>query len=72
MGVTPSVAGVVVGRFLSGFTSAVPSIIVSGSIEDMFNMKERVLLIYIWACATTGGLLVGPIYGSYVAATIGW
>ncbi|PMD47633.1 MFS multidrug transporter [Hyaloscypha variabilis F] len=72
VGFTPSVAGAVVGRFISGFTSAVPSIIVSGSIEDMFNMKERVWLIYIWACATTGGLLVGPIYGSYLAATVGW
>lgn len=72
VGIVPSVAGTVVGRFVSGFASAVPSIIVSGSIEDMFNMKERVWLIYIWACATTGGLLVGPSYGSYIAATIGW
>jgi MFS family permease len=72
VGVIPSVAGALVGRFLSGFTSAVPSVIVSGSIEDLFNMRERVWLIYIWACATTGGLLVGPIYGSYIAAIIGW
>jgi MFS family permease len=71
-GVTPHIAGVVVGRFVAGFVSAVPSIIVSGSIEDMFNMTQRVWIMYAWACATTGGLLVGPIYGSYISGSLGW
>ncbi|KAL2066765.1 hypothetical protein VTL71DRAFT_2837 [Oculimacula yallundae] len=72
VGLVPGVYGAVIGRFISGFVSAVPSIIVSGSLEDMFNMKHRVWTMYAWACATTGGLLVGPIYGSYIAATLGW
>jgi MFS family permease len=52
--------------------SAVPSVIVSGSIEDMFNMRDRVWLMFLWACATTMGLLVGPIYGVFISATLGW
>lgn len=72
VGVTPSVAGAVVGRFVSGIMSAVPSVNVSGSIEDVFNMKQRVWLMFIWACATTLGLLVGPIYGTFISAALGW
>jgi len=72
VGVTPSVAGAIVGRFVSGFMSAVPSVIVSGSIEDMYNRKQRVWLMFIWACATTLGLLIGPVYGTYISAAIGW
>ncbi|KAG4430937.1 hypothetical protein IFR05_013575 [Cadophora sp. M221] len=72
VGFVPGIYGAVVGRFISGFVSAVPSIVVSGSLEDMFNMKSRVWLMYAWACATTGGLLIGPIYGSYIAAALGW
>ena len=72
VGFTKSIAGVVVGRFVSGIMSAVPSVIVSGSIEDMFNMKQRVWLMFIWACATTIGLLLGPIYGTFTSATLGW
>ncbi|KAE8442469.1 hypothetical protein EG329_003312 [Mollisiaceae sp. DMI_Dod_QoI] len=52
--------------------SAVPSIIVSGSIEDMFNMQQRVWLMFIWACATTSGLLLGPVYGTYISHSLGW
>ncbi|KAH9208284.1 major facilitator superfamily domain-containing protein [Leptodontidium sp. 2 PMI_412] len=72
VGFVPGIYGAVVGRFISGFVSAVPSIVVSGSLEDMFNMNNRVWLMYAWACATTGGLLIGPIYGSYIAAALGW
>ncbi|KAF8861444.1 MFS multidrug transporter [Acephala macrosclerotiorum] len=71
-GCVPSIAGALVGRFIAGFMSAVPSIIVSGSIEDMFNMQQRVLMMFIWACATTSGLLLGPVYGTYISHSLGW
>lgn len=67
----PSVAGAFVGRFIAGFMSAVPSIIVSGSIEDIFNMQQRVGMMFVWACATSG-LLLGPIYGTYISHSLGW
>jgi MFS family permease len=71
VGIVPSVAAAVVGRFISGIMSAVPSVVVSGSVEDLYNMKHRVWLMFLWACATTMGLLLGPIYGSYISTTIG-
>jgi MFS family permease len=72
VGYVPSLAAAFVGRFVSGFMSAVPSIIVSGSIEDMFNMRQRVWMMFIWACATTSGLMLGPIYGTYISYNLGW
>lgn len=60
------------GRFVSGVMSAVPSVIVSGSVEDIFGVRQRVWIMFGWACCTTGGLLAGPAYGSYVSAAFGW
>ncbi|CZR53513.1 related to MFS multidrug transporter [Phialocephala subalpina] len=71
-GCVPSIPGAFVGRFIAGFMSAVPSIIVSGSIEDMFNMQQRVWMMFLWACATTSGLLLGPVYGTYISHSLGW
>ncbi|RDL32997.1 uncharacterized protein BP5553_08436 [Venustampulla echinocandica] len=72
VGTPKFIATAVIGRFISGIMSAVPSVIVSGSLEDMFDIKERVWLMFAWSCATTGGLLLGPVFGSYVAKTLGW
>ncbi|KFY48860.1 hypothetical protein V495_00970 [Pseudogymnoascus sp. VKM F-4514 (FW-929)] len=68
----PTMAGVCVGRFICGIMSAVPSVVVEGSIEDLFNMKSRVWIVFLWACATTAGLVLGPIYGAYISAYCGW
>ena len=37
VGVVPHIAGVFIGRFFSGFASAVPSVVLAGSIEDLFG-----------------------------------
>lgn len=72
IGTVPSVGAVFLGRFVTGIMSAVPSVIVEGSIEDMFDFRMRVWIVWGWACATTTGLVLGPIYGSYVAEMLGW
>jgi MFS family permease len=71
-GVVPSIAGVLVGRFISGFASAVPSVVLAGSIEDLYAGTHRVWMILVWNSSTTLGLILGPIYGSYMADAIGW
>lgn len=71
-GVVPSVAGVFIGRFISGFASSVPSVIIAGSIEDLYAGTQRVWMILVWNSSTTLGLIVGPIYGTYIASAIGW
>ncbi|KAL4909128.1 hypothetical protein BDW74DRAFT_174340 [Aspergillus multicolor] len=72
VGVVPSIAGVVVGRFFSGFLSAIPTIVVAGSIEDMFNSKGRVWMIFLWAMVANMGLVLGPIMSVYIIARLGW
>ncbi|KAB8234273.1 major facilitator superfamily domain-containing protein [Aspergillus alliaceus] len=72
VGVVPSPVGMFVGRFLSGYASAVPSIVLAGSIEDLYTHRTRLWLIWLWNCSTTIGLCVGPIYGSYIVSSIGW
>jgi MFS family permease len=71
-GVVPSVAGVFIGRFISGFASSVPSVVIAGSIEDMYASTHRVWMIFVWNSSTTLGLILGPIYGSYIAHAVGW
>ncbi|KAL5049017.1 hypothetical protein BDW71DRAFT_195843 [Aspergillus fruticulosus] len=68
----PSVKGVVFGRIISGFLSAIPSTIVVGSVEDMFNSRDRVWMIWIWALVANLGLVVGPIMGTFITADLHW
>lgn len=44
-----SLPAIIVARFLSGLASAIPTIVVAGSIEDVFNMRARVWMIFVWA-----------------------
>ncbi|RDW58576.1 uncharacterized protein DSM5745_11267 [Aspergillus mulundensis] len=71
-GVVPSPAGVFVGRFVSGFASAVPEIVLAGSIEDQYSSRPRLWFLWLWNCCTILGLAVGPIYGSYIVDAVGW
>ncbi|KAF4627954.1 hypothetical protein G7Y89_g10196 [Cudoniella acicularis] len=70
--VVPSLAGVVIGRFSTGFLSAIPTTVVVGSIEDMFNSKGRVWLVFLWAMVSNIGLVLGPIMSTYITAALGW
>ncbi|GFF25370.1 hypothetical protein IFM61606_09425 [Aspergillus udagawae] len=71
VGVVPSPAGVFIGRFISGYASAVPAIVLAGSIEDLYSTWPRLWLLWLWNCSTIVGLCVGPIYGSYIVSAIG-
>ncbi|KAK1759751.1 polyamine transporter 1 [Echria macrotheca] len=54
------------GRFLAGFCSAVPAVVTAGSIEDMFDGRERVWLVVVWNAGSTAGLCLGPVYASFL------
>lgn len=43
-GAVPSVAGVIVGRTLSGFVSAIPAAVAPGSIEDSESHLDLILI----------------------------
>lgn len=68
----PSLSGATVGRFVSGFLSAIPTTVVIGSIEDMFNARDRIWMVCIWAITSNLGLIVGPILSIYVVADLDW
>ncbi|GKT83453.1 MFS multidrug transporter [Colletotrichum tofieldiae] len=71
-GVVHSPAAVYIGRFVAGLASAVPSVVIAGSVEDLFNTKRRVWIIVLWNAGTTVGLCFGPIYAAYVSEAVGW
>lgn len=71
-GMSPSLAGVAIGRFFAGFLSAIPAVVVAGSIEDMYNAKDRVWLIFMWAVVANMGLALGPIMSIYIIARLNW
>jgi len=68
----PSLPVVIIARFFTGILSAIPTIVVAGSIEDVFNMKARVWMIFTWAVIGNIAVCVGPIFSTYVTANIGW
>ncbi|KAF3763883.1 hypothetical protein M406DRAFT_293581 [Cryphonectria parasitica EP155] len=74
LGGSSSPATIFVGRFITGFASAVPSVVIAGSVEDLFDTRARVWVVVLWNAATTIALCLGPIYASYIIAAphAGW
>ncbi|EAW09097.1 putative MFS multidrug transporter [Aspergillus clavatus NRRL 1] len=70
--VVPNYTGVVVGRLLSGFLSAIPTNVVAGSIEDMFNARDRIWFLSLWMMLAPWGLALGPIYSTYIIYALNW
>jgi MFS family permease len=73
IGLAPSTATVVVGRFVSGALSAMPTVVACGSIENMWDTQDRIWAIDIWAIAGFLGMAIGPVYAVYVSeSNMGW
>lgn len=72
IGTAHSLGAVIVGRFMTGLLSATPSIVVAGSLEDIFNAKTRLWLISVWLVLANMSLVVGPIFAAYIVSSIGW
>ncbi|CAD6566768.1 MAG: hypothetical protein ASARMPREDX12_008823 [Alectoria sarmentosa] len=69
---TSNIAGVFVGRLITGVISAVPAIITRASIEELFGAERRMFAFFSWALKTNLGLVIGPVYASYVAVSLNW
>ena len=57
---------------MTGFLSAIPSVVITGSIADMFEARTRVWMVFMYIVATGTGLGLGPVYSAYIAAEYGW
>jgi MFS family permease len=66
------IVGVIIGRFFSGFLSAIPSVVVGGSIEDMWSPRARIWAIQAWVAVSIMGLSIAPIVANTVSLLVGW
>lgn len=64
-----SVAAVIVGRLCCGFLSALPTVVGSGSIEDLWDVRQRVWAIDIWIKGSIIGIAIGPTFGTYISTS---
>ncbi|PPJ56717.1 hypothetical protein CBER1_09483 [Cercospora berteroae] len=73
VGASPTVPAVVVGRFVSGFVSAMPAVVACGSIENMWNIKARIWLVHIWIASAVLALALAPAIAVAVSeSSLGW
>lgn len=70
--VVPSLGLAVIARFVGGVLSAIPTIVVAGSIEDLFDMEQRITMVFLWALIGNMGLVLGPMYSAYITYSLGW
>jgi len=67
-----SLAAVIVGRWVTGLVAAPAATIAPGSLEDIYSIEARVWGVFAWTTCSNIGLILGPIYSSYVTAYFGW
>ena len=73
IGLAPSIGTVVVGRFVSGALSAMPTVVACWSIEHMWDTQDRIWAVDIWAIPGFLGMATGPVYAVYVSEShMGW
>lgn len=64
-----SLAGVVVGRIGSGFVSAMGATVAVGSLEDMWDIRPRIWVVWAWVATAVGALGVGPVVSTFVSTS---
>lgn len=67
--VVPSLAVIVIGCFMTGVLSGIPITITA---EDLFNAKDQIRSIFLWAMISNLGLALGPIMSAYIIVGLGW
>ncbi|KAK2022510.1 fluconazole resistance protein 1 [Colletotrichum zoysiae] len=70
--VSASITGVVVGRFATGFLSSIPTVVITGSIEDLWDARDRVWWVFWWVLVGNMGLLTGPMISDGILGHSHW
>lgn len=68
----PSPAASVAGRAITGFASAIPNVVITGSIEDMFNSRDRIWLVFVYYAIADFGVAMGPVMSMHITTRFGW
>jgi MFS family permease len=69
VGAGDHLAAAIIGRFGCGFLSALPTVVGSGSIEDLWDVRQRIWAIDIWIKGSIVGIAVGPTVGVYISSS---
>ena len=72
VGLKSNLISIIIGRCMSGLASAIPTAVLTGSVEDMWDIKARIWVIDVWVIAAICGLAVAPVYATAVEAALGW
>lgn len=72
VGLSDQIGGVLFGRIISGMVSSVPTTVLSGSIEDMFDMKARIWAVQFWILHGITGVALAPCYAALIERSLGW
>jgi MFS family permease len=72
VGFSRGLVAVLVGRILSGLASAVPSSVLSGSIEDLWDIRARIWVFDLWVLSAIIGVSTAPCYAIALASSVGW
>lgn len=73
MAAYPTIQVMVLCRFITGLLSAMPCVVATGSIENMWDMTSRTFLIHIWIAGAVVGLAVGPPLATFISTSpLGW
>lgn len=68
----PSLGAIIAGRTITGFLSAIPTVIITGSIEDMFNTRDRIWLVFAYMLVANFAVAMGPVMSGYITIQLGW
>ncbi|KAJ5225329.1 hypothetical protein N7468_006554 [Penicillium chermesinum] len=72
IGAVDSPAAAVVGRYLTGVLSSIPTVIIVGSMEDIFNAKARIWTMLPYIGVAQIGVSLGPVMSAYITQAFGW
>ncbi|KAJ5643644.1 uncharacterized protein N7484_006151 [Penicillium longicatenatum] len=72
IGFLHSLPGAIIMRILAGIFSAVPATVVGGTIEDLFDTRARIWVVFFWTIASNIGLIIGPIMSAFIIEALDW
>ena len=59
----------VTGGFVDRFVSAMSTVTGAGSIEDMWDIRARILAMDIWTKGSITGIALGSLTGTYIGTS---
>ncbi|GAA5921703.1 hypothetical protein JCM1841_007096 [Sporobolomyces salmonicolor] len=68
----PNIGSEMVGRFFSGAFASCGTILVGGTLADIWNTRDRSLPMACFTFAATFGTIAAPTYCGYIDMYLGW